>query len=50
MDDVNFKLYYVTGKTDSGAERTVKTYAANPADARWNAGWILATPGIVRRG
>lgn len=43
------RLYYVTGR-DAYGPRTVKTYAHNPAEARWNAGWILITPGTVRRG
>lgn len=45
-----YKLYYVTGKDVYGNTRTVKTYAHTPADARWNAGYILMTPGKVRRG
>lgn len=44
------KLYYVTGYTDSGEKRTVKTYATTVAGARYNASWILATPGVVRCG
>lgn len=42
-------LYYVTGIDDYGQRRTVKTEAANPAQARWNAGWVLRTPGKVQR-
>lgn len=44
------KLYYVTGKNFHGAQQTVKTYALTPAGARWNAGYVLATSGVVRRG
>ena len=44
------KLYYVTGKDSYGVKRTVKTYAMTPAGARWNAGYVLSTPGVVRRG
>ena len=44
------KLYYVTGKDFYGQTRTVKTYAKTVAEARYNAGWVLETPGIVRRG
>jgi hypothetical protein len=44
------KLYYVTGKDFYGNPRTVKTYARNPRGARWNAGFVLATPGRVKRG
>lgn len=44
------KLYYVTGKDYYGSLRTVKTYALTPAGARYNAGYILSTPGRVKRG
>lgn len=47
---MEMKLYYVTGKDCYGNTRTVKTYALTPRGARWNAGYILITPGIVRRG
>ena len=49
MND-GMKLYYVTGKDFMGNTKTVKTYATDPKQARWNAGWVLATPGTVRRG
>lgn len=45
-----FKLYYVTGKDFYGVQRSVKTYARNPAEARDNALWILEKPGRVKRG
>jgi hypothetical protein len=46
----NLKLYYVAGKDFYGADRVVKTYARNPAEARDNALWILEKAGRVRRG
>lgn len=45
MDDK--KLYYVVGKDFMGNQKSVKTYASNPAEARDNAGWVLAKPGRV---
>lgn len=44
------KTYYVTGLDIYGCTKTVKTEARNPAEARDNAGWVLTTPGTVRRG
>jgi hypothetical protein len=47
--DKDHKVYYVTGKDFMGNTRTIKTYARTPAEARYNAGWILVKPGVVRR-